>query len=264
VDPDYRRLAASLGLATTREPDLGEISERGFRETSLALQRRLDALADDISAFERAVEVHRQVDIARLRVVVKHEAPTVGDTLNTVPWMLALAHRYGRDVHADGQFNAAVQPLLATMPIRFDPIEGPGPVIEFVADVRACWDFSGPRGFHMLQGYFALTGMSPPALPVTLPFVQESCDLPTGIVISPFCGGEPQDPERHVKVWYADRWNALIEFLLSTGRTPRVYVIGGGRDDPTPFLRDGVRTVIGYPLTQVLDLMRRAEPFYQH
>jgi hypothetical protein len=234
-------------------------SELGFREAARLLRGRLDALSGNINDFEERVEAHRGIDTAQLKVVVKHEAQNVGDTLNTIPWMLALAVRYNREVHAGGEFNNAVKALLVEMPIKFGPIEGPGPNIEFVADVKASWEFSGPRNLHMLQGYFALSGMPLPTLPVSLPFMSAPCNLPAGVVISPFCGGEPQEPEGHVRVWYIQRWNALIEFLLSTGRTPCVYVIGGDRDDPTPFLRDGVVPVIGYPLSQVLDLMQRAD-----
>jgi hypothetical protein len=237
---------------------LGKFLAPSLHETASHLRGRLDALSSDINAFEQAVDVHRQIDVAPLKVIVKHEAHNVGDTLNTVPWMLALAGRYGRDVHAGGQFNNAVKPLLIGMPISFNDTCGVGPNIEFVADVKASWEFSGPQGLHMLQGYFVLAGMTPPLLPVSLSLASEPCDLPSGVVISPFCGGEPQNPERHVRVWYTDRWNALIDFLLSSGRASQVYVIGGGQDDPTPFLRDGVVPVIGYPLTQVLDLMRRA------
>ncbi len=223
------------------------------------LQGRLDALAADVSSFEQAVDVHRQIATAPLKVIVRHSAPLIGDSLNTVPWMLALAERYGRTVHAGGQFHAAVKPLLAGMPISFDPVEGPGPAIEYVADVRASWDLAGPRGFHMLQGYFALAGMSPPPVPLSLPLVAEPCDLPPGVVISPFCGSETQSPERHVRVWYIERWNALIQFLLSSGRTSRIYLLAGPNDDPAPFLRDGVVPIVNYPLTKVLDLMQRAD-----
>ena len=195
---------------------------------------------------------------APLRVVVKHRVEKIGDTLSTIPWMLALSEHYGRDVYAGGQFSEAVKPLVAEMPIRFDPIVGPGPVIEYTADVRASYDFSGPNGLHMSQGYFALAGMIPPGLPMSLPLVSEPSGMPPGIVISPFCGGKPEDPEHHVRSWYTDRWQALIEFLLSTGQAPRVYVIGGERDDPAPLLREGVVPLIGYPLVKVLGLMRCA------
>ena len=238
---------------------MDQFSERGLREEATALQGRLDALAGDIRSFEQSIDVHRQIATASVRVVVRHEAALVGDSLNVVPWMLALAERYGRTVHAGGQFHAAVQPLLAGMPISFDPVEGPGPHIEFVADVKQSWDFAGPRGFHMLQGYFGLSGMSPPPLPVTLPLVAEDCELPPGVVISPFCGSEPQEPEKHVRVWYQARWKAVTDFLLSTGRTRQVYLLGGPRDDPAPFLRDGVIPIVNQPLTRVLDLMRRAD-----
>ena len=238
---------------------LKSLSERGFRDTALGLKARLDALSGDINAFEQAIEIHNGFLAAPLRVVVKHEAALIGDSLNTVAWMLAFAARDNRKVHVGGQFASAVKPLVSGMPISFDPIDGPGPNIEFVADVRACWDFAGPRGLHMLQGYFALAGMSPPMVPIALPLATEICDLPPGVVISPFCGSESQEPEQHVRVWYLDRWKALIEFLLSTGRTSCIYVLAGPNDDPTPFLRDGVVAVQGYPLTQVLDLMKRSD-----
>jgi hypothetical protein len=233
-------------------------SERGFRDTALSLQARLDALSKDINAFEQAIEAHNGFSAAPLRVVVKHDAALVGDTLNTIPWMLALATRYNRRVYADGKFSNAVKPLVRGMPICFDAIEGVGPILEYVADVKESWNFTGPRGFHMLQGYFALAGMRPPTLPVTLPLATEPSNLQPGVVVSPFCGSEPQTPERHVRVWYQDRWNVLIEFLLSTGRTSHVYLLGGPHDDPTPFIREGVVPVIDYPLPQVLNLMQHS------
>lgn len=228
---------------------------------SIDIKRRLNDVMEDIIALDQAVEIYKKIEDAPIRVHINHDAAMVGDTLNTIPWILALAKRYGKNILVEGKFSNAVKPLVVGLPITFDSLTDPGPVIDFVADVKKSWDFCGPRGIHMLQGYFVLSGMEPPSLPVSLPLTVKDCGLSPGIVISPFCGSETQDPEKHVRVWYKERWNMLISFLISTGRTEHVYIVGGPNDDPTPFLQKGVTPVIGRPLTEIADLIQKSKLF---
>jgi ADP-heptose:LPS heptosyltransferase len=86
----------------------------------------------------------------------------------------------------------------------------------------------------------------------------EHCNLPPGLVIAPFAASGASAAANHITAWPVDRWNIVVDFLLSSGYAETAYVIGSPNDDPTPFLRLGVTQVIGYPLGQVLDLMRRA------
>jgi Flp pilus assembly protein TadD/capsular polysaccharide biosynthesis protein len=203
-------------------------------------------------------DLQRGVAEAPVVVSVQHEAAKIGDSLNIVPFILALALQYGRSICVRGQFSRALRPLVAHLPISFEEIDTSGPRIEYTADVKKSWEYAGPRGMHMLQGYFALAGMAYPDLPISLPLDSEPTPFAPGVVISPFCA-QREDNDRHVRVWFVDRWNAVIDFLLSREPTPRIYVVGGPEDDVGPFLRDGVIPVIGYSFTQVLDLMQRAQ-----
>lgn len=205
--------------------------------------------------------VETSMDRPAVVVSVEHEAAMIGDTLNTLPFILALADRHQCPVHVVGKFNPAVQPLVSHLPVIFASPPAGMSTIAYTANVQRSWDYVGDRHLHMAQGHFALADMPMPELPICLPLRSEWCGLQPGIVISPFCGSEGQGTERHVRVWFADRWMAVIDALLARDDSARVYIGGGPNDDPTPFLRDRVTPVIGYPLPQVLDLIQRAPLF---
>jgi len=198
------------------------------------------------------------LDTAPVVVSVEHGGSMIGDTLNTLPFILHLADQYRRPVHVIGKFHAAIRDLLTDLPVCFDLPSTDGPKISYTLSVQRSWDYVGPRGLHMSQGYFILNDTPRPELPITLPFRTERCELPTGFVVSPFCGSEPANTETHTRVWFVDRWHQVIDRLLAQRPDLPVYVIGGPGDDPVPYLRTGVVPVLGRPLPQVLDLLQRA------
>ena len=195
-----------------------------------------------------------------IHVAVHHEAARVGDTVTTLPWMLALAERHAADVLVSGKFSDAVRSLTDGMPLVFDA-GGRTVTRSYVADVRASWEYAGPRGLHMSQGYFDLADMQRPALPISLPFRASEIDLPPGVVISPFSASERADSREHVRIWFPERWRAVIEHLLAAGVAARVYVVGGASDDPSPYLTSGVTPLMGQPLDRILALLR-ATPLF--
>jgi hypothetical protein len=184
----------------------------------------------------------------------------IGDALTCVPWLLALAAKHGTELYVQGPFNAAVQELLGSLPLRFDlPSDQLLQDHGHVVLIQAAYSryHGGSPDLHIAQAHFALVGMDPPSLPLTLPLLSTPTDLPASVVISPFSAHD----RVHNRCWFDERWNAVIDVLLNTHGFPVVYVIASPLDDVRPFERPGVRTVVGRPLSQIVDLIARSPLF---
>lgn len=176
----------------------------------------------------------------------------IGDTLAMVPFLL----HFQKPVHVSGLFNRHVIPLLGDVPLTFDP-DGSGAGADFTIGAQRLRDYCQATGWrHMAQGYFHQFGLPVPFLPITLPLVSSPCDFPPGIILSPFSvsdiGGN--------KVWMHERWVYVIQTLRRLGLADRVYVVGSwARGDSTsPYAVAGIRPMLDRPLTEVLDLLRKA------
>lgn len=176
----------------------------------------------------------------------------IGDTLAMVPFLL----HFQQPVHVTGLFNRHVIPLLGDAPITFDP-EGSGAGADFVIGAQRAWDHCQAKGWrHMAQVYFEQHGLPVPSLPITLPLVSSSCDLPPGIVISPFSVSDLGCN----KLWLHERWVYVVQTLRRLGMADRAYVVGSwsSGDSTSPYAVAGIRPVLDRPLTEVLDLLRKA------
>jgi tetratricopeptide (TPR) repeat protein len=191
-------------------------------------------------------------------VAIENDVPSIGDTLTTLPFIMALSTRTHRTVHVRGQFDQAVKGLVTNLPISFLNPNHEAETEEFVINIKRSREYAKLNKIDLMQAHFAVAGLPVPELPISLPLNPEHCDLPPGLVIAPFAAAGASAAANHIETWLVDRWNIVVDFLLSSGYAETAYVIGSPNDDPTPFLRPAVAPVIGYPLGQVLDLMRRA------
>lgn len=203
-------------------------------------------------------------DIAALQCVQKLPLvfnivsdPKIGDTLACLPFMLHVARSFDQVVYVTGSYSPLVIPLCRQMPIRFNAPES-GSQIHFSISVRQAFDHANIAGnLHYAQSHFALFGLTPPALPITLPLYGEWHGAPGGAVVCPFTASD----ENHSKLWWPDRWAEVISYLLARKDIERVYVVGGHSDDLTPYLQEGVIPLVGLPLTEIYGLMQVADIF---
>lgn len=178
----------------------------------------------------------------------------LGDGLAQVPFMLALARERGERVRLCGRFNPSLLPLLADLPIDFDGGWAGG--AEFNLNVQDSYRNGLRTKLHMAQAYFDHHGMEVPPLPMEIKLRAEPCDLQAGIVLAPFSGS---DLGTNTKLWPHDRWVEVVQGLRRLGLADHVYVLGRSSTDTTaPYAVAGITPVFDRPLTQVLDLMRKA------
>jgi hypothetical protein len=181
--------------------------------------------------------------------------PLLGDCLAQVPFMCAVAKARADRVRLTGRFNQSIIPLLGDMPIDFDP-HGNDAGAEFKLPVWPAYMSSLRTKLHMAQCYFHDLDWPVPDLPIDLPFKTEPCGLPPGLVVSPFSGS---DLGTNTKLWPHDRWVQVVQALRKLGLVHHAYVIGrSSTDSIAPYAVAGIQPVFDRPLTQVLDLMRRA------
>jgi Glycosyltransferase 61/Glycosyltransferase family 9 (heptosyltransferase) len=260
------RYAEVRGPVVTKDPTYYRDSSFGVPvgdlKTALAVVDYSPAHADvgrsDTSLDRKSSTTHSCTPVG---VYIDHEAPALGDSLTAIPWMLEVARLNGTEVHVTGRFNKSLRPLVRLLPLRFSPVCGPGPVLQYRANVRAAWDAAGPRGLHMAQGHFLVAGMRAPELPITLPLVSEPSTLRPGFVFAPFSASEQIQEGRHAKMWPAERWRGLARHLRARFLRETVYLLGGPNDDPEPYLEEGTVPMLGKPLPQVLHLIRSARLF---
>jgi hypothetical protein len=185
----------------------------------------------------------------------------MGDALTCVPWLLALAELHDAELVVEGPFNPAVKDLLSSLPLHFDEPDHGRYVNDFgyVVQMQAAYSrYSDAKPeLHVVQAHFALAGMRAPDLPVILPLRSTPCGLPPSVLVSPFSAHD----RVHERCWFDDRWNDLITRLLIAYGFPIVYVIASAQDDVRPFQRPGVQTVVGRPLTEIVDLIARSPLF---
>lgn len=179
----------------------------------------------------------------------------LGDGLAQVPFMYAMAQARNERVRLCGRFNPHIMPLLADMPIDFDP-SGDAAGAEFKMFVMDSFQTYHKTGLHMAQAYFLNFCQPVPDMPMTLPLRSEPCGLPPGIVISPFSGS---DLGTNTKLWPHLRWVQVVQKLRQLGLADRAYVIGRQSTDSTiPYAGADITPIFDRPLTEVLDLMRQA------
>lgn len=183
----------------------------------------------------------------------------IGDCLSTVPFMAYLCGKHQTEAVVSGEFNSLVAAILGpSYHFRFD--EDPS-VYQFEAvyslSVAALFDLCSQ--VHMCQSFFKTENLPVPELPLELDLLAKPCDLPPGLVISPYSRSNMPDNN---KLWPHERWLEVVQTLRNMGIADRVYVVGAsGYDDPTLYIAAGVEPVFDRPLAMVLDLIRQAPMF---
>jgi hypothetical protein len=189
-------------------------------------------------------------------VNIDHPHAMIGDTITALPFILHLRRLLRRPIHVTGAFGRPVRALLAPDMLIHDA--APGPLaLRFNLGVGPARAAAAQLGLHASQGFFLLAGFAAPRLPATLDLVTEDCGLPPGIVIAPFAASERNIAGNRDRMWYPDRWRAVIDDLAGRGLGP-VHVIGASADDFPAFDFPNVTHIKDRPLPQILDLMRRA------
>ena len=231
----------------TSAEDASKVGTAGFMVPQEELEVGLSLFDDppSLKSVFRPINVDKTRDVSApsgifhalkntpTTITIEHEAAMIGDTLNTLPFIMSLIEALGHPVHLAGKFHPAVRALVSDLPLTFGEPPASVTTLAFNLNVKANFQRIGPLKLHASQGYFAEAGLAFPELPIRLPLCVEQCGLTPGFVISPFCGSEPQVSERHIRVWFADRWRRVMEFLLTHKPDCNIYVVGGPKDDPT-------------------------------
>ena len=207
-----------------------------------------------VDAREPGAPLARLLRAATPVATVVHREAKIGDSLCTLPALLALAGLLGREVAVRGAFCPAVAPLLRHLPLRFEPAPAGNPLLEFRLDIQRVYQDANQADEHMAAGFCRHLGLPLPALPEALPLAAEDIGLPAGIVLSPFSGSA----NGWYKVWPTDRWLALADRLAQCHPDLPLYVIGGADDDMSPYAAAGPMPLPGLALPEVLGLLRAA------
>jgi ADP-heptose:LPS heptosyltransferase len=123
--------------------------------------------------------------------------------------------------------------------------------------IRKAFDHANINKCHISQSHFITSGTHSPDLPIELPLYAAPCRLAIGAVICPFTASD----EGHSKLWWPERWVAVIDHLVKHRFIGTVYVIGGDADDFEPYRHPNAVPVRNMPLPRVLDLLRQAPVF---
>lgn len=183
-----------------------------------------------------------------MRIYISH-ACLIGDALGHVPYLAHLAET--EHVDAVGDFNAPVQRLICgNYDISFtdgEPQNSPRLDIDL--------SYGQHMRMHMCQTFFAMNQKPVPGLPMCLDLNEEDSGLPAGTVISPFSRSSIDGN----KFWEHKNWVEVIASLRRAGLVDRVYVLGAApEDDISEYWRSNMEPVMNRPLTEVLNLLRKA------
>jgi ADP-heptose:LPS heptosyltransferase len=175
----------------------------------------------------------------------------LGDSIAQVPFLREISK--ADTVRLTGRFHRGIPPLMEGMQVVFDP-EGSKDGAAITLNVQDALRVCHQTKLHMAQCYFKIHNMPVPEMPFDLALKTEPCDLPPGILVSPFSvSGNPSN-----KIWPHERWVQVVQEIQRLGLGDRAYVLGAGSDLPAAYVGAGIEPVFDRPLTQVLDLMRKS------
>lgn len=189
-------------------------------------------------------------------------AGLIGDTLATVPYIIARAKQHGDRVFVGPNFNPHVRALIDGLhPITFgDPLRPPDDMPTYFLDLSSVWKMCMTDGWrwHMAQGYFVHANLPAPSLPMTVDMHSNLVNWSPGLVISPF--SRSNNPADNNKLWPHERWAEVAERLRDKGVIKDVYVIGSKiHDNFEPYAGSGYYILADLPLPAVLGLLRSAQ-----
>ena len=189
------------------------------------------------------------------RLHIDHRETKIGDTLCVLPLIMQMAEICATDVHVSGAFAAAVRPLVAALPIRFDALQADAAITARV-DIAVAYNEGRALNQHMAASICRLAGWPLPALPISLALTAAPHDRPAGIVLSPFSGSA----NPWYKAWPQSRWLRIVQYLRATQDDP-IYVLAASGEDAAPFAHAGAIPLSGLTLPAVLSVMQRSSLF---
>jgi hypothetical protein len=183
----------------------------------------------------------------------------IGDSLCCMPFVVDAAARHGKPVIVCGNVSPLIAPLFRHGLIHFGFFSWLTP--KYTLNVEQAFHYANANNMHIAAAHFILQGFEAPKVPLALKMIAEPVHLPGGIVICPFTASD----EGGTKLWPFDRWKHVMLHLMTHHGVGRFYILGGPQDSVLPFLGiPGMGQVIpltGLNLTQVLDVLRRADLF---